>query len=98
MNIEISTPAWHLFDFNDPQQQAILLQLTESDYRAASFLDQRVEALARQRRELPLDELQDALGVEAGPRVAYSTSAIAGQLCCRVRWPQAPTYCRSGNR
>ncbi|MSQ98791.1 MAG: hypothetical protein EXR85_05785 [Xanthomonadales bacterium] len=67
MNAEISTPAWHLYDFDDPQQQSILLQLGESDYRAASFLDQRVEALAKQRRELPLHELQDTLGVATRP-------------------------------
>ena len=67
MNTEISAPAWHLYDFNHALQQATLLQLGESDYRAASFLDQRVEALAKQRRELPLHDLQDALGVEARP-------------------------------
>jgi len=62
-----STPDWHLYDFNHAQQQATLLQLGESDYRTASFLDQRVEALAKQRRELSLHELQDALGVGARP-------------------------------
>lgn len=67
MKTGISTPAWHLYDFDEQQQQAILLELGESDYRAASFLDQRVEALAKQRQELPLAELQNTLGVAARP-------------------------------
>lgn len=67
MNLGLSTPHWHLHDFSSQQQQATLLQLDEPDYRAASFLDQRVEALAKERRELALRDLQDALPAAARP-------------------------------
>jgi len=67
MNPELSTPAWYLYDFRFSTQHALLLRLEESDYRAASFLDERVVRPTSQRRELPLQELQAGLPRAASP-------------------------------
>ncbi len=67
MNLELSTPGWHLYDLHFPQQQATLLQLDESAYRAASFLDQRAASPTSPRQELALSDLQEALTAATKP-------------------------------
>ncbi len=52
---------WHLHDYDDAAETASLLRLDESHFRQASFLDQRVEAPARDKAVVPLDKFAEAV-------------------------------------
>ncbi len=57
----VANAMWHLYDFSTQDDAATLVQLEESSYRQAAFLDQRVLPLAHARELLALRALQDGL-------------------------------------
>jgi hypothetical protein len=65
MTVQLDDPRWHLFDFEPLAKSCQWLELTEAQFRAASFLDQRLlqpgagQAQAMQPLSLPWQTLHD---------------------------------------
>lgn len=70
---DIATSAgWHLYDLDSAVGTATLVRLDETDYRQASFLDERVLGFARRRIEMPFETLAETLrGAPAAPAPHY---------------------------
>jgi hypothetical protein len=70
-----SDAAWHLFSLDMVAASAQCLKLSEAEFHAASFLDQRL-LVSRHTHTLPLAEFQSLVGHPSNPTESPSTNFI----------------------